>query len=240
MAPRARPIAIAAACWLLLLAGGARAVDGDGSVGIQDFQFTDAVSGNSTTTIPVGATVVWHWNGPGVNHSVTSDTGSFDSNPTASPTTPTNHKAGDTFMVTFSTAGTFTYYCRVHPNTMHGTIVVVAPGGGGGGGGGGGNGPPPPPPPASLTPDHTAPAFNALREKGKKIVFKLSEAAKVTIKIRRGHKLVKTFHVSAKKGSNTFRLTHRGLKAGVRYKALVSAVDKAGNKSHAKSVSVRI
>jgi hypothetical protein len=71
-------------------------------------------------------------------------------------------------------------------------------------------------------------------------VFTLSEPAKVTIKIRKKHKLVKTFHVSGKQGSNSFRLTHRGLKKGVKYTALVTAVDAAGNSSRVKSVIVRV
>jgi hypothetical protein len=71
-------------------------------------------------------------------------------------------------------------------------------------------------------------------------VFTLSEPAKVTIKIRKGSKVVKTFHVAGKLGSNSFSLTHRGLKKGVRYTALISAVDSAGNASPAKRVTVKV
>src|SRR5438093_424112 len=67
MAPRVRLVAIAAACWLLMLVGGARAVD-DHSVTVQNYSFTDA-----TTMIPEGDSVTWHWTGPGTTHSVTSD-----------------------------------------------------------------------------------------------------------------------------------------------------------------------
>jgi plastocyanin len=248
MAPRARPVAIAAACWLLLLAGAARAVD-DGSVNIKDHVFTDSSSGTTLTTIADGGTVTWHWTGPGLTHSVTFDPGQTvspnDSDPgTNGTTTFPSHNTGDTFMVTFPTSGCFIYHCKVHPE-MHGEVQVgmgVCPplSGGGGGGGGGGNGPPPPPPPASPGPDTTAPAFSAVKVKAKKLTFKLTEPAKVTIKVRKGHKLVKTFHFSGKKGSNSFRLTHRGLKTGVTYKAQVTAVDKAGNKSRLASVSVKL
>jgi hypothetical protein len=79
-----------------------------------------------------------------------------------------------------------------------------------------------------------------VRVKSKKLTFKLSEAGKVTIKIRKGHKVVKTFHVSGKQGANSFRLTHRGLKKGVKYRALVTAVDGAGNKSRVASVSLKL
>jgi plastocyanin len=246
MAPRARSVAVAAACWLIVLAGAARAVT-DHSVSVKSFSFTDAESGTNTTTIPEGDSVTWHWDGPGTNHSVTSDPGSamsFDSD----ATNPTHtHPTGDTFTVVFPTSGCFMYHCSVHPY-MHGQVQVgtgvcpppPAPGGGGGGGGGGGNGPPPPPPPASPPADTTPPALSAVREKSKKLVFTLSEPAKVTIKVRKGHKLVKTFHMSGKQGANSFRLTHRGLKKGVKYRALITASDSSGNVSLAKSLRVKI
>ncbi|HEY2603981.1 MAG TPA: plastocyanin/azurin family copper-binding protein [Thermoleophilaceae bacterium] len=247
MAPRARLIAIAAACWLLMLAGGARAVD-DHGVSIKNTSFTDSASGTTTTTIVVGDSVTWHWDGAGADttHTVTSDNGSamsFDSDPGANGTTSfPSHSTGDTFKVTFPTAGTFTYHCKVHPTLMKGTISVVPPSGGGGGGGGG-NGPPPPPspvPPSGGVKDRTAPSFSSVKETSKKLVFSLSEPSKVTIKVRKGRKVVKTFHMSGKKGSNSFKLSHRGLKSGVRYKALISAVDGAGNKSASKSVTVKV
>jgi hypothetical protein len=79
-----------------------------------------------------------------------------------------------------------------------------------------------------------------VKEKSKKLVFTLSEPGKVTIKIRKGRKVVKTFHLAGKLGANSFRLTHRGLKKGVRYSALISAVDSAGNKSPVKRVTVKV
>jgi plastocyanin len=245
MAPRARPVAIAAACWLFLLAGAARAVD-DHAVNVRNFSFTDADSGTTTATIPEGDTVTWHWVGPGTGHSVTSDSDSAQAFNSDSLNPTHTHPTGDTFTVTFPTSGCFRYHCSVHAS-MHGQVQVGGfmcppppPPGDGGGGGGGGNGPPPPPPPASSSPDTTAPAFSAVRVKSKKLTFKLSEAGKVTIKIRKGHKVVKTFHVSGKQGANSFRLTHRGLKKGVKYRALVTAVDGAGNKSRVASVSLKL
>jgi plastocyanin len=246
MAPRARSVAIAAACWLLLLAGAARAVD-DQSVSVKSFSFTDAASGTSLTTIGENDSVTWHWDGPGTNHSVTADAGqsmSFDSD-SANPTH--THSTGDHFTVVFPTSGCFAYHCSVH-SSMHGQVQVgtgvcppPASGGGGGGGGGGGNGPPPPPPPAPPAPDTVAPAFSSLHfVKKKKLSFRLSETGKVTIKVRRGRRLVKTFQLSGSKGANSFRLTHRGLKKGVRYKALVTAMDSAGNRSRVASVWLRL
>ncbi len=73
----------------------------------------------SLDTVAVGSTVTWT-NSDSYGHTVTSDPGSsevFDS-PVA---------AGASFSHTYSTAGTFGYYCKIHgtPTTgMHGTIVV--------------------------------------------------------------------------------------------------------------------
>ena len=244
MAPRARLVAIAAVCWLVTLAAAARAVD-DHSVSIKDTSFTDAGTGSPLTVATEGDSVTWNWDGTGsdTHHSVTADAGQamvFDSGST--------HSTGDQFTVVFPTSGCFAYHCTVHPGTMHGQVQVGTgvcpppppPGGGGGGGGGGGNGPPSPPPPASPAPDTTPPAFSAVKERSKKLVFTLSEPAKVTIKIRRVRRVVKTFRMAGKQGSNSFRLTHRGLKKGVRYTALVTAIDGAGNASRVKTLSVKV
>jgi hypothetical protein len=89
-------------------------------------------------------------------------------------------------------------------------------------------------------PDTTPPAFSAVKEKSKKLVFTLSEPANVTIKIRKGHRGVKTFHLAGKQGTNSFRLTHRGLKKRVKYTALVTAVDGAGNASSVARATVKV
>src|SRR2546427_588419 len=66
-------------------------------------------------TVKVGKTVTWV-NKDTVTHTVTSDGSSlFDSG--FMPT-------GATFQFTFTTAGTYPYYCTVHP-FMKGTIVVT-------------------------------------------------------------------------------------------------------------------
>jgi len=66
---------------------------------------------NYTTT--EGATVTWV-NHDGTTHSVTSDTGLFDSGPLP---------PGASFSYTFTQAGTYQYACSYHP-WMTGTIVV--------------------------------------------------------------------------------------------------------------------
>jgi plastocyanin len=93
------------------------------------FMFVDAVSGNSSTTINLGDTVTWEWNGTFM-HSTTSGTGCsnggcapdgrWDSGVTTSP---------HNFSVTFNTPGTFPYFCIVHGMSMGmvGTVTVIAP-----------------------------------------------------------------------------------------------------------------
>jgi plastocyanin len=67
----------------------------------------------TTLTVSVGTTVTWK-NTDTMQHSVTSDTGLFDSglfNP------------GGTFTYTFNTAGTYRYHCTIHAG-MVGTVIV--------------------------------------------------------------------------------------------------------------------
>lgn len=72
----------------------------------------------STKTIAVGTTITWR-NQDNTTHTVTSGVpgnsdGRFDSG---------NIANGGTYSFTFSTAGVYTYYCKLHPN-MSGTITV--------------------------------------------------------------------------------------------------------------------
>jgi plastocyanin len=94
------------------------------SVTIADFFFSPP-----STTVTVGDTVTWHNSGRAA-HNATADDGSFKT-PNLNPGQSASHR--------FSTAGTFTYVCTIHPN-MHGTIRVLSAGGSGSGSGGGGGG----------------------------------------------------------------------------------------------------
>ncbi|MGA8340157.1 MAG: cupredoxin family copper-binding protein [Solirubrobacteraceae bacterium] len=82
----------------------------DTSVTISDFQFTPA-----TITIHVGDTVTWANHGPSA-HTATANDSSFNTG-----VLQKGHSASHTF----TTAGTFTYICQIHP-FMHGTVVVLA------------------------------------------------------------------------------------------------------------------
>jgi LPXTG-motif cell wall-anchored protein len=82
----------------------------DTSVTISDFKFTPA-----SITIHVGDTVIWTNDGPSA-HTATANNGSFNTGVL---------QKGHSGSHTFTTAGTFTYICQIHP-FMHGTVVVLA------------------------------------------------------------------------------------------------------------------
>ena len=82
---------------------------GDGpQVIVDNFKFAPA-----TIAVPVGATVTWT-NHDDVPHNVVSTDKKF-----ASPVLDTDEK----FSCTFPAAGTFKYYCSIHPR-MTGQVVV--------------------------------------------------------------------------------------------------------------------
>lgn len=67
-------------------------------------------------TIKKGTEVIWT-NTSDASHTVTSDTGAFN--------TPSLLMKTQTFKMTFATAGTFAYHCTVHPY-MKATIIVTS------------------------------------------------------------------------------------------------------------------
>ena len=66
-----------------------------------------------SVNVPKGTTVHWVNHDP-TTHTVTSDTGLFDSK---------NMSEGSNFSHTFGEKGTFTYHCSIH-TYMKGTIIV--------------------------------------------------------------------------------------------------------------------
>jgi plastocyanin len=77
---------------------------------ISDFKFSPG-----SLTIHVGDTVTWTNAGPS-SHTATANNGSFNTGVLAK---------GASASHTFTSAGTFSYFCTIHP-FMHGTIVVLA------------------------------------------------------------------------------------------------------------------
>lgn len=74
----------------------------------------------SSLTVTVGEMVVWRHEG-NFPHTTTAGVPGAPTNLWQSGTL----SGGDTFSVTFDTAGTFQYFCSIHPNDMRGTITVT-------------------------------------------------------------------------------------------------------------------
>lgn len=90
--------------------GASPAKSGETAVSIKGFAFNPRV-----VTIEKGTSVRWT-NDEVVGHDVVGDDASLG---LRSPIMP----QGDSYIFTFSEAGTFTYYCGVHPS-MKGTVIV--------------------------------------------------------------------------------------------------------------------
>jgi PKD repeat protein len=98
--------------------------------------FMDAQSGGPFTTIQVGDTVKWVWHSTTMYHSTTSgvcttggggygtDTCTSDGLWDSGLRIVVNNQT-PTFSQTFTTAGTFKYYCMEHLSLMTGTVQVV-------------------------------------------------------------------------------------------------------------------
>lgn len=86
---------------------------GGSSAGPNTVTMKNLMFSPSTLTVSVGTTVTWK-NTDSLQHTVTSDTGLFDSGLFGS---------GATYTHTFSTAGTYPYHCTIHAG-MVGTIIV--------------------------------------------------------------------------------------------------------------------
>lgn len=78
-------------------------------------------------TVDVGAKVTWRQTDPGA-HTVTSGTveqgGSGVTQQPDDRFDSGNVATGDTYEFTFTEAGTYPYFCRLHPATMRGEIQV--------------------------------------------------------------------------------------------------------------------
>jgi plastocyanin len=78
-------------------------------VDIQEFAYTP-----DPVMISVGTTVRWT-NNDDVEHTVTSDTGLFDSD---------DLDPGESFEYRFDVPGTYPYHCEIHPS-VQGTVIVA-------------------------------------------------------------------------------------------------------------------
>src|SRR6266478_1720644 len=81
----------------------------ESEVVIDSFSFSP-----KTTVVPIGATVTWT-NHDNVPHVIASDDDQFNKSPVL--------KTGQSFSNAFATAGTYSYFCSIHPR-MRGKIIV--------------------------------------------------------------------------------------------------------------------
>lgn len=80
----------------------------------------------SSLTVSVGDTVVWTMSGDG--HTVRSGTVGPDNigHPSDGPLHSGFKGPGESYSFTFAQAGTYPYFCEIHPEQMKGTIIVAA------------------------------------------------------------------------------------------------------------------
>jgi len=101
--------ACAAVAAVLTVLAAVPAAAAEVKVGIDNFTFSPKV-----TTVKAGTTVTWT-NNDDIPHTV-ADPGKFKSKAL---------DTGDTYSFTFTTPGSYSYFCSLHPH-MTGTIVVEA------------------------------------------------------------------------------------------------------------------
>jgi plastocyanin len=110
-------LGVAAILMGMLTVGASPVLAADHAVDIAGFAFSP-----QSVTVHVGDTVTWT-NADAAGHTATADDASFDTGTIA---------GGASASVTFATAGTFGYHCKIH-QAMTATVVVRAAAGGGGG-----------------------------------------------------------------------------------------------------------
>ena len=98
----------------------------------------------------------------------------------------------------------------------------------------------PQPPPTGAGTDSVAPLVGGLRAGPRRVRFRLSEAARVTVRVkRRGTRRARVIRISGSAGANSARLGRRALRDG-RYRLTVVATDAAGNSSTRRSLRLRV
>jgi plastocyanin len=183
-------------------------------------------------TVRAGEAVTWTFAGTSGPHNVVSNTPnwSFSNGRAAVGLPPASF--------TFANPGIYAFVCELHRQTMEGTVTVTDAAG---------NAPPPPPPPPlseqAWPNEQPAPTVLEVRDsqrprltrvrvsriaRGARVRFRVSEAARVTIAVKRGSRTVKTKRARARRGAQA--VTVRGLPAG-RYRFAVRARDLSGNRS---------
>ncbi len=182
-------------------------------------------------SVKVGEKVTWSFAGTQIPHNVASDSSNWPA-----PFKSEIGVAKPDVSQTFTAAGTYKFICEFHKTTMFGQVEVTDESGA--------PAPPPPPPPLSEQPfpndfpapttlevlDETVPKLSAVRlsrvTRGARVRFRLSEAGRVTIKLKRANRVIKTLRADARRGANSMLV--RGVRAGS-YRVEIAARDLSGN-----------
>jgi plastocyanin len=93
--------------------GGTGGNGGSGSPGANEVFIQGMAFNPSSITVAAGTTITWT-NKDAIAHTVTSNTNLFNSGSLAS---------NKTFSFTFATAGTYSYYCSIHPSMVASVTV---------------------------------------------------------------------------------------------------------------------
>jgi len=215
---------VIAAAALALLAAPAPAGAASRKVAIGGFAWTP-----QQVTIDRGDSVTWYWVGPDTQHSVTGLSANalgWDSDPgDGAP----EHALDDRFTVRFDEPGTYAFHCKLHA-IVRGAVTVTDQAG---------TGAPSPDPDPPVAVDYTPPELTDARFVGTELRYTLDEAARVTLDVMRGRRLMKTRHFSGHIGWNRFALPARGLKRG-RYRVLLVAADADNNHTRDIAVPLRL
>ena len=197
-------------------------------VGVGQFKYNPAA-----LTITVGDSVIWTWNGPDTNHSVTADAGQpmdFDSD-AGKASAQVAHPLNDGYGVTFNATGTYRYHCKVH-SFMTGTVTVQ-------------------PAPAGTTPTQpVAPRLTRVSAKpsrfctrcsrpGTTIRYTLDAPASMRAALRRHGRTIKEIDFPSPPGSRSRRLAFRNIKDGSYVLRLVAVDNVNGTTSKPVDVAVR-
>ena len=211
----------------------------------------DCTTTNGDVAIETGDSVTWSFAGSGVAHNAAADNDVPADSAWKTYSTPFSTTAS--YTREFTKPGTYLYLCQAHAG-MEGTITVTGdpietetptpsvtttatpstqpsdPGTN-------------TPPPTGGTADAVKPTLRSIGATGKrravKVSFRLSENATVTIRVKRGSRVVKTVTKQLAAGKRSVSVRSSKLRKG-RYKIEVRARDASGNVSTLASKSLRI
>lgn len=121
--PGARRVLVGGVITLAILASAGPGWAAELIVQARNYEFV-APGGGSSLTVRVGDRVTWVASGD--PHTVTSGApGAIDDRFADRPASIGFLLPGDSFTTTFTTPGTYSYFCEVHPDQMDGVVTVV-------------------------------------------------------------------------------------------------------------------